>query len=179
MTIAVHGPLADHETRLLTVAALNGAFQGRVDEVVNEVNAPLIAAERGIEVSEQRFATAQHYTNLVRVIVDAGGEEVGVAGTTVGPEHRLFLAAALGFSIDIELGSHMAFLSYDDIPGVIGKVGTMFGEAGVNIANMAVSRTTVGGKALMVFSIDSAAPSDLVKRVEAAGFDDVRFISLG
>ena len=178
LTIAIHGPLSENDTRLLTVAALNGAFQGRVDEVVNEVNAPLIAAERGIEVSEQRFATSQHYTNLVRVIVDAGGEEVDVAGTTVGPEHRLFLAGALGFSIDIELGPHMAFLSYDDVPGVIGKVGTMFGEAGVNIANMAVSRTTEGGKALMVFSIDSAAPSELVKSVEDAGFDDVRFIQL-
>jgi D-3-phosphoglycerate dehydrogenase len=179
VTIAVHGPLAEHETRILTAAALNGAFQGRVDEAVNEVNAPLIAAERGIEVSEQRFAAAQHYTNLVRVVVDARGEEVEVAGTIVGPEHRLFLAGALGFSIDIELGPHMAFLSYDDVPGVIGKVGTLFGEAGVNIANMAVSRTTEGGKALMAFSIDSAAPAELVEHVEAAGFDDVRFIDLG
>ena len=178
VTIAVHGPLSDHDTRILTVAALNGAFQGRVDEAVNDVNAPLIAAERGIDVSEQRFAAAQHYTNLVRVVVNAGGEDVDVAGTTVGPEHRLFLAEALGFSIDIELAPHMAFLSYDDVPGVIGKVGTMFGEAGVNIANMAVSRTTEGGKALMVFSIDSVAPPELVEHVEAAGFERVRFIQL-
>jgi D-3-phosphoglycerate dehydrogenase len=177
VTVAVHGPLSEHDTRILTVAALNGAFQGRVDETVNEVNAPVIAAERGIEVSEQRSATAQHYTNLVRVVVSAGGDEVDVAGTTVGPEHRLFLAGALGFSIDIELGQHMAFLSYADMPGVIGRVGTMFGEAGVNIANMAVSRTSEGGTALMAFSIDSPAPDDLVERVEAAGFADVRFIS--
>jgi D-3-phosphoglycerate dehydrogenase len=73
----------------------------------------------------------------------------------------------------------MAFLSYDDVPGVIGKVGTMFGEAGVNIANMAVSRTTEGGTALMAFSIDSPAPPELVQRVESSGFDDVRFITLG
>ena len=72
VTVAVHGPLSELDTRLLTVAALNGAFQGRVDETVNEVNAPLIAAERGIEVSEQRSAAAQHYTNLVRVRVDGG-----------------------------------------------------------------------------------------------------------
>ena len=179
ITVAAHGPLAEHDIRLLTVAALNGAFQGRVDEAVNEVNAPLIAAERGIGVSEQRVAAAQHYTNLLRIVVGSDGEEVEVAGTTVGPEHRLFLAGALGFSIDIELAPHMAFLSYDDVPGVIGKVGTMFGEAGVNIANMAVSRTTEGGTALMVFSIDSPAPAELVERVEASGFADVRFISLG
>ncbi len=179
MTVAAEGPLAEHDVRLLTVAALNGAFQGRVDEVVNEVNAPVIASERGIAVAEQRSPTAQHYTNLVRVTVGSDGEEVEVAGTTVGPEHRLFLAAALGFSIDIELAPHMAFLSYEDVPGVIGRVGTMFGEAGVNIANMAVSRTTEGGTALMVFSIDSPAPAELVERVEASGFDDVRFVSLG
>jgi D-3-phosphoglycerate dehydrogenase len=179
IVVAAHGPLSEHDTRLLTVAALNGAFQDRVDQAVNYVNAPLIAAERGIEVSEQRFATSQHYTNLVRVVVTADGEEVEVSGTTVGPEPRLFLAGALGFAIDIELAPLMAFLVYDDVPGVIGRVGTMFGEAGVNIANMAVSRTKEGGKALMVFSIDSPAPPELVERVEASGFDEARFINLG
>jgi D-3-phosphoglycerate dehydrogenase len=179
ITLATHGPLSALSMRVLTVAALNGAFQGRVDETVNEVNAPLIAAERGIEVSEQRSAASRDYANLVRVVVIARGVEVEVAGTTVGPEHRLFLAGALGFAIDIELASHMAFLSYDDVPGAIGRVGTMFGEAGVNIANMAVSRTTEGGKALMAFSIDSPPPPALVERVAASGFDDVRFIALG
>jgi D-3-phosphoglycerate dehydrogenase len=62
---------------------------------------------------------------------------------------------------------------------VIGRVGTMFGEAGVNIANMAVSRTKEGGKALMVFSIDEAVSPELVERVHASGFDEARFISLG
>jgi D-3-phosphoglycerate dehydrogenase len=112
------------------------------------------------------------------VVVTADGEDGEVSGTTVGPEHRLFLAGALGFAIDIELAARMAFLVYDDVPGVIGKVGTMFGDAGVNIANMAVSRTKEGGKALMAFSIDSPAPPDLVALVVASGFDDARFITL-
>jgi D-3-phosphoglycerate dehydrogenase len=178
IVVAAHGPLSEFDTRLLTVAALNGAFQDRVDQTVNYVNAPLIAAERGIEVSEQRFASSHHYTNLVRVIVTADGEDAEVSGTTMGPERRLFLAGALGFAIDIELAPRMAFLVYDDVPGVIGNVGTMFGEAGVNIANMAVSRTKAGGKALMAFSIDSPAPPELVERVQVFGFDDVRFITL-
>ncbi len=178
IVVAAHGPLSDYDTRLLTVAALNGVFQGRVDQVVNYVNAPLIAAERGIDVSEQRFAASQHYINLVRVEIAADGEEIEVSGTTVGPEHRLFLAAALGFAIDIELAPRMAFVDYEDEPGVIGRVGTMFGEAGVNIANMAVSRTKEGGKALMAFSIDTPAPPDLVERVRGAGFGDARFIDL-
>jgi D-3-phosphoglycerate dehydrogenase / 2-oxoglutarate reductase len=178
IVVAAHGPLSEYDTRLLTVAALNGVFQARVGQAVNYVNAPLIAAERGIEVSEERVRASQHYTNLVRVKISADDEELEVSGTTVGPEHRLFLAGALGFAIDIELAPRIAFLVYDDLPGVIGRVGTMFGEAGVNIANMAVSRTKEGGKALMAFSIDSPAPAELVERVGRSGFDEARFIDL-
>ncbi len=178
IVVSAHGPLSGYDTRLLTVAALNGVFQGRVDQAVNYVNAPLIAAERGIDVSEQRFAASQHYTNLVQVGIAANGEELEVSGTTVGPEHRLFLAGALGFAIDIELAERMAFLDYEDVPGVIGRVGTMFGEADVNIANMAVSRTKEGGRALMAFSIDTSAPPDLIERVRNSGFGFVRFIDL-
>jgi D-3-phosphoglycerate dehydrogenase len=179
IAVAAHGPLSAHDTRLLTVAALNGAFQGRADRHVNYVNAPLIARERGIAVAEERFGESRDYTNLVEVRVADGGEEVAVSGTTIGPEPRLFLAGALGFGIDIELAPDMVFLRYSDVPGVIGRVGTMFGSAGVNIANMAVSRTKEGGKALMVFSIDCPCPPALAERLRAEGFDDLRLISLG
>ncbi len=175
IAVAAHGPLSEYDTRLLTVAALNGVFQGRVDQAVNYVNAPVIAAERGIRVAEERFSVSHDYMNLVEVRADG----VGVSGTTIGPDPRLFLAGALGFGIDLELAPNLVFFRYDDVPGVIGRVGTMFGEAGVNIANMAVSRTKEGGKALMAFAIDTPAPPELVDRVHAEGFDDARFISLG
>ena len=173
--LAYHGALAEHDTRLLTVAALNGAFQGRVEQAVNYVNAPLIAAERGIEVTEERSTTSRDYMNLVTVAVD----DVEVSGTTIGPEHRHFLAGALGFAIDLQLSPRMVFFSYNDIPGVIGRVGTMFGGASINIANMAVSRTKEGGKALMVLAIDSDPPPELMERFRGEGFDDVRVIALG
>jgi D-3-phosphoglycerate dehydrogenase len=79
----------------------------------------------------------------------------------------------------MELAPLLVFFRYDDVPGVIGRVGTLFGEAGVNIANMAVSRTRRGDKALMALSIDTEAPTELVERVRTEGFDDARFISLG
>jgi len=176
LTLAAHGPLAARDTRLLTVAALNGAFQGRVDEPVNYVNATLIAAERGIEVSEQRFAESGDYTNLLRVVVTTD-DEVEVSGTVVGAENRLFLAGALGYEIDVELAPRMIFLVYQDAPGVIGRVGTMCGDVGVNIASMAVSRRKEGGGALMVFSIDSEAPPGLVGQILGSGFDVVRFVT--
>ncbi len=179
MTVAAHGPLAAYDTRLLTVAALNGAFQGRVDHVVNYVNAPLLAAERGIAVAEERLNASRDYTNTVEVRVETEGREVTVSGTTIGPEPRLFLASALGHSIDIELAPHMVFVRYDDQPGVIGRVGTMFGDAGVNIANMAVSRTLQGDQALMAFSIDSPATPALEESLHEMGFDDVWLFDLG
>ncbi len=178
ITVAAHGPLSEYDIRLLTVAALRGVFQGRVDQVVNVVNASAIAADRGIAVSEERFRASRDYTNTVEVRVTADGEEVTVSGTTIGPEPRLFLAGAHGFGIDIELAPHMIFLVYDDQPGVIGTVGNLCGEAGVNIANMAVSRTKAGGKALMVFSVDTPATPQLVDRLHAFGFDDASFIDL-
>ena len=178
LTVAAHGPLAAHDVRLLTVAALNGAFEGRVDRLVNAINAPLIAAERGIAVSEEQGRASRDFINTVEVRVRTDREELTVSGTTVGPEPRLFLARALGFAIDIELGERMVFVRYGDQPGVIGRVGSMFGEAGINIANMAVSRTKEGGEALMAFSIDAPATTELADRLRGAGFDDVRIVTL-
>ena len=176
--ISYYGGLAAYDTRLLTVAALNGAFSGRVDQPVNFVNAPLVAAELGIEVAEERRRTSRDFINLVRVAVHSNGEELRVAGTTIGRDNRRRLVSALGYELEIELAPLMFFLRYDDMPGVIGRVGTIFGQAGVNIANMAVSRTRKGGKALMALSIDSPASPELVERVRGEGFDDARFISL-
>jgi D-3-phosphoglycerate dehydrogenase len=176
--LTYYGNLSDYDTRLLTAAALNGAFQGRFDQPVNYVNAPLLVEERGIEVVEQRRRASRDFTNLVRVGVTADGDDVHVAGTTIGRENRIWLVSALGFELEMELAPLLVFFRYDDVPGVIGRVGTLFGEAGVNIANMAVSRTRRGGKALMALSIDSEAPPELVERVRAEGYDDARFISL-
>jgi D-3-phosphoglycerate dehydrogenase len=167
--LTYYGHLSEFDTRLLTAAALNGAFQGRFEQHVNYVNAPLLAEERGIEVVEQRRRSSRDFTNLVRVAVATDGEEVRVAGTTIGRENRIWLVSALGFELEMELAPLLVFF----------RVGTLFGEAGVNIANMAVSRTRRGGKALMALSIDTEAPPELVGRVRAEGFDDARFISLG
>jgi D-3-phosphoglycerate dehydrogenase len=179
MRCSYYGALADYDVRLLTVAALNGAFQGRVEEPVNFVNARLVAAARGLEVEEETQHGSRDYTNLMRVAVRVDGEELDVAGTTIGRENRLWLVRALGFELEIELAPLMVFFGYDDVPGVIGRIGSLFGEAGVNIANMAVSRTRQGGKALMVVSIDSPAPPELVEHFRAEGFADARFLTVG
>jgi D-3-phosphoglycerate dehydrogenase len=179
IVITVYGALADYDARLLTVAALNGAFQGRADRPVNYVNAPLIAAERGIEVREERSRTARDYTNLVRVELRGEGPPVRVAGTTIGSDHRPWLVNVLGFEIELELAPLFVFCRYDDVPGVIGRVGTLFGEAGINIAGMTVSRSRRGGKALMALTVDSAPSPELVERLRSEGLDDARVLELG
>ncbi|MFL5941974.1 MAG: phosphoglycerate dehydrogenase [Gaiellaceae bacterium] len=179
ITITVYGGLAEYDSRLLTVAALNGAFQGRADRPVNYVNAPLIAAERGIEVREQRSRSARDYTNLVRVELRSGKTRVRVAGTTIGSDNRLWLVNILGFELELELAPLFVLCRYDDVPGVIGRVGTKFGEAGINIAGMTVSRSRRGGKALMVLTVDSAPPAELVEWLRGEGFDDARVLELG
>jgi D-3-phosphoglycerate dehydrogenase len=178
LRLTYFGTLAQYDTRLLTVAALNGAFQGRADQPVNYVNAPVIAAERGVEVTEERRRSSRDFTNLVRVEAVADGKQLRVAGTTIGNDNRLWLVSALGFELDMELAPLLVFFRYDDVPGVIGRVGTMFGGAGINIANMTVSRTRRGGKALMALSVDEPAPSELVEQLRSE-FADVRFVSLG
>ena len=179
ITLSYYGALSGYDTRLLTAAALNGAFQGRTDQHVNYVNAPLVAAERGIEVGEVRRRASRDFTNLVRVEIRSNGDEVRVAGTIIGNDNHHWLVSALGFELEMQLAPLMVFFRYDDVPGVIGRVGTLFGEAGVNIANMAVSRSRRGGKALMALSLDTEPPPELVEAVRAQGFDDARVISLG
>jgi D-3-phosphoglycerate dehydrogenase len=170
-----YGQLADYDTRLLTVAALNGAFQGHSEQKVNYVNAPLIAAERGIQIEEEKQRRSRDFTNLIGVSVDG----MRVAGTTIGADNRHWLVSALGFEVEMELAPELVFLKYDDVPGVIGRVGTLFGEAGVNIANMAVSRDNRGGKAVMALSVDSAPPADLVPQLHEGGFDEVYVVDVG
>jgi D-3-phosphoglycerate dehydrogenase / 2-oxoglutarate reductase len=169
--VEAEGELAEYDTRLLTVAALNGAFQGRTQQPVNYVNAPVIAADRGVEVVEETRRSSHDYKNLVAVSADGRR----VAGTTIGTEDRQWLVSALGFQVEIELAPRMALLRYDDVPGVIGRVGTLFGSAGVNIANMAVSRSRDAGKALMALSIDSPVPPELVARLRE-GTDEAHVI---
>lgn len=170
-TVEVYGELAEYDSRLLTVAALNGAFQGYSDHPVNYVNAPVIAADRGVEVVEERRRSSRDFTNLVAVSAD----DSRVAGTIIGKEGRQWLVSALGFEVELELSPRLVLLRYDDVPGMVGRIGTVFGDAGVNIANMAVSRNRAGGQALMALSVDAAVPDELVARLRE-GVDDAYVI---
>ena len=120
--------LSQYDTRLLTVAALNGAFQGRVRrarQLRQRAADRRRARDRGARGARRARATSR--TSSASPCATA--TSVNVAGTTIGRDNRLWLVAALGFELDIELAPLMVFFRYDDVPGVIGRVGTLFGEA--------------------------------------------------
>jgi D-3-phosphoglycerate dehydrogenase len=173
------GRLAEHDTRLLTVAALNGVFKGRVEQPVNYVNAPLLARERGIEVRESSSTASPDFMSLVGVTAHAGGRAFPVAGTTIGREQRRQLVRVLDYEIDVELDRFMLFVVNDDTPGIIGRLGTILGDAGVNIANMTVSRNRREARALMALSLDSPVPEETLERLRGEpGFVEIQFIVL-
>jgi D-3-phosphoglycerate dehydrogenase / 2-oxoglutarate reductase len=173
------GELAGRDTRLLTVAALNGAFRGRVEEAVNYVNAPLVAKERGIEVREEQRRASRHFKNLITVTAVSGDDEFPVSGTTTGRDNEPRLVRALGYDVEIALEPLMLFVVNDDRPGRIGRLGTILGEAGINIANMAVSRNRPRARALMVLTLDSPIPPEVLERIrDEPGLMDPRAIAL-
>jgi D-3-phosphoglycerate dehydrogenase / 2-oxoglutarate reductase len=177
------GRIAERDTRLLTVQVLKGALSGHIEEEVNDVNAPAIARERGIEISETSSARARDFTDLVRVTVVGGGLRSRVVGTTLGRQHRPHLLEAWGSRFNIQLEPNLAVFRYVDQPGMIGRVGTLFGEAGINISAAAVGRRSdadhVGGVATMLVTTDSPVPQKVVDRIaQSDGFEAGRTVSL-
>ncbi|MHB1362006.1 MAG: phosphoglycerate dehydrogenase [Thermoleophilia bacterium] len=176
--ITYQGALADYNTKLLTVAFFKGALEGRVEDTVNYVNAEGIAEERGIKVTESKRRQAVDFTNLITVVSADKRGELTVGGTSIGPKHRPRFVKIYRHDIDIEPSQYMAFFRYDDVPGMIGRVGTMLGDRGINIANMNVGRKKREGKAVMSVTLDKPIPGDVLGEIKAQpGFDDVTFIT--
>ena len=181
LEVEYRGRIAERDTRLLTVQVLKGALSGHTEEEVNDVNAPAIAQERGIAVTETNTAMARDFTDLVRVTVVSGGVRTRVVGTTLGSAHRSHLLEAWDSRFNLQLEEHIAIFRYEDRPGMLGRVGTTFGEEGINIVSAAVGRGSEesNGQATMVVTSDASIPQDIVDRIAATdGFVAGRTISL-
>ncbi|MFL5854334.1 MAG: NAD(P)-dependent oxidoreductase [Solirubrobacteraceae bacterium] len=179
------GRIAERDDRLLTIAVLNGVLAGHTEEEVNYVNAPAMADERGIRVAETKEPRARDFTDLVRVTVEGGGARERVVGTVFGSRHRPHLLEAWGQRFNVQLDPHLALFRYQDVPGMIGRVGTVFGDHGVNIVSAAVGRLPGDdegerdGLAVMVLTTDVAVPNEVVAEiVQSDGFVDGRTVSL-
>ncbi len=163
LDIEVRGEIAELDVTVLELAALRGAFADVVEEAVTFVNAPLLAAERGISVELVTDRESPDYRNLVTVRGILGdGSAVSVSGTLTGQRRVEKLTDVNGYDMDLVPQNHVLFLRYQDRPGVVGMIGAELGRAGVNIAGAQVSRATMGGEALMAIAVDSAVPADLL-----------------
>ena len=149
------------------------------DEPVNYVNANYYAEQRGIHVTETKRAETHDYVSLIVVKAKTGGEPVEVAAALIGKSNEPRLVSLFGYDLDMAPGKYMAFFRYPDRPGMIGKVGTILGEANVNIASMQVGRNEAGGTALMGLNVDTPLASELLAKVkEAAGMQDAWGVEL-
>jgi D-3-phosphoglycerate dehydrogenase / 2-oxoglutarate reductase len=184
---AFMGRIADFDTRLLGLAVIVGALQGRTEEQVNLVNAPTMASQRGIVFEEKAVSEAQDFNELIRVTVLAGDQRVAVAGTGIGPNRVPHLVEVQGRRLTIELEPYVTVFRYQDLPGMIGRVGTIFGKHGINISSAAVGHTPDGhgdgedGRlAAMVVTTDAAVPDEVVQEIVASeGFVNGWSVDLG
>jgi D-3-phosphoglycerate dehydrogenase len=179
------GRVAERDTRLLAIQVLLGVLAGHTEEPVNAVNAPALAEERGIEIVELKQATARDYTDLIRVVITSGNTTVRVVGTNLGQLNRPHLLEAWGQRFNVQLEDHITLFLYRDLPGMLGRVGTVFGEHGINIVSAAVGRQPEGqslgegGLAAMAITTDVAVPRDLVDGIASSnGFEAGRTVSL-
>jgi D-3-phosphoglycerate dehydrogenase len=173
------GRIAEADTRVLTLAILKGILGGVVHEPVTFVNAPMLARERGIGLSEMRSTVSQDFVNLISLRAETDDGPVTVAGTVVGKRNNERVMQVYDFDVEIAPAEHMVFFTYLDVPGVIGTVGTILGEHGVNIATMEVGRKSEGGEALMGLTVDAPIPPEVLAHIgETIGANRLRAITL-
>jgi len=173
------GRLADQDTRILGIATLVGILTGHTEEPVNLVNGPHMAEERGIELTETRDVSSEDFTELVVVRLRTSEETVEVAGTGVGLRNIPYLARVWGEDFYLPFADHLAIFRYTDQPGMIGRVGTVFGEEGVNIVSAAVGAEPEGDNAVMALTTDAPVKQDTIDRIlKLDGFGAGRAVSL-
>ncbi|MDD2857353.1 MAG: phosphoglycerate dehydrogenase [Candidatus Nanopelagicales bacterium] len=163
--VEVLGDVIDHDVRVLELSALKGVFQNLVREPVSFVNAPVLAEQRGVEVALTTDRTSGDHRSLVRVrLTLTNGTKIVAAGTSAGPRNVSKLVQLDDYDLDVAISDHLAFLRYTDRPGVVGVVGRVLGEAGINIANMQVA-SNGSGHSLIALTVDQQIPAGVMETI--------------
>jgi D-3-phosphoglycerate dehydrogenase len=180
--VEFRGHIAEHDTRLLTIQVVKGLLAGHTEQAVNDVNAFTLARERGIVIAEKSSPHARDFTDLIRVEVRSGGGVMKVVGTVLGRRNRPHLLEAWGSRFNVQLEQHLAIFRYRDQPGMLGRVGTALGNAGVNVVSAAVGRRPDDGshdEAVMIVTADSRVPTHVLSELlDEADFFAARAVSL-
>ena len=167
--VEVRGEIAGLDVSVLQLAALKGVFSDIVEDAVTYVNAPLLAADRGVQVS---LATDKQSSDWRNVVTLRGalpdGQVVSVGGTLTGQRQLEKLVEINGYDMEISPAEHMVFFTYTDRPGIVGIVGQILGAQGINIAGMQVCRDARGGQALIALTVDSALPPAVLDEITSS-----------
>ena len=167
--VEVRGEIAGLDVSVLQLAALKGVFSDIVEDAVTYVNAPLLAADRGVQVSLVTDKESPDWRNVVTLRGHLpGGQVVSVGGTLTGERQVEKLVDVNGYDMEIAPAEHMVFFTYSDRPGVVGIVGKILGDRGINIAGMQVCRDARGGQALIVLTVDSALPAPVLDEMTSS-----------
>ncbi|KGA99192.1 D-3-phosphoglycerate dehydrogenase [Alkalihalobacillus alcalophilus ATCC 27647 = CGMCC 1.3604] len=166
------GTVTNLETTVTTRSLIAGFLQPRVDAAVNDVNASLIAKERGISFGEKHVTKSYGYSNLIHAIVHGEDRRFEIQGTYI-KEYGARIVNVNGFNVDFVPNGHILYIQHNDRPGVIGRMGQLLAEHNVNIATMQVGRKEEGGEAIMMLTVDKPVTDSLIEAL--ANIDEIIF----
>ncbi|RFU69061.1 phosphoglycerate dehydrogenase [Bacillus sp. V59.32b] len=164
ISVTYAGEALQFDTNILTKSLISGFFKTRLDVSVNEVNALLVAKERGVTIGEKISTDTFGYSNLISVTVKGDSRQLDIRGTHV-ENYGSRIVSLNGFNIDFLPEGNFLYIQHNDKPGVIGNVGKILGDHNVNIATMQVGRKQAGGEAIMVLSFDKPLSDDMFERL--------------
>ena len=172
------GKVAEIDTTLITRSALKGYLDvGSTSGSANYLNATSLAEGRGLRVTESRPGVASEFTDLIEVSIGNENETTSVAGTFFGNQPRLVKIRER--HVEASPKGHLLLLENSDEPGIVGAVGQVLSESGINIASMSLSRNQVGGSAMSVINLDSGVCDELITKIEAIkGIQDAKAVEL-
>ncbi|MDF2375644.1 MAG: phosphoglycerate dehydrogenase [Verrucomicrobiales bacterium] len=172
------GAVGDLDTTLVTRSALKGYLEtGGTSGSANYLNAPSLAEDRGIRLTESRPAEESDYTDLLTVIVGNDKESIHISGTFFGSQPRIVRIDE--HNIDAYPDGNLLIFENNDTPGVVGALGQLLGKAGINIANMSLSRNQVGGQALSILNVDSAISDEVIAEIlKVEGIQSAKSVEL-
>lgn len=173
INVLYDGVASEMNLKALDCSVIAGIMK-KANPDVNMVSAPVIAKDRGIQISTTKQDKSGVFDGYVKVTVVTDKRERSIAGTCFSDGKPRFIQIK-GINVDAEVGAHMLYTTNKDVPGIIGKLGTLLGDAGVNVANFTLGRSNAGGEAIAIAYLDEALSHDVVEKLEATGlFEQVK-----
>ncbi len=158
LKITYHGEVTGYDVNPISSSILKGMLGRFLQETVNHVNAPVVARERGITVSETKSTSLAEYSDLISVVAKTDKASFAVSGTLLGKKKEPRIVKIQDNFVDAVPAGYLLILFNKDVPGVIGAVGSTLGKSNINIAGMTVGRKVVGGEAITVVNVDNVVP---------------------